>query len=147
MEHDMILMHLNRLIKIAEDGKDGYRSSADMVEVPQYRKMFLEIAQQRGRFAEQLRAEVTKLGGEPADSGSFAGPIHRAWVNLRVALSSKNVYPILDECRRGDESAVEEYQEILKAGIPTPIAQLLGDQVRTINETLGEIKSLADARA
>lgn len=147
MDHDTVLMHLNRLIKITEDGKEGYRLAADVVDIPQYRTMFLENAQQRALFAEQLRNEVIRLGGEPADSGSTFGPIHRAWINLRTALADKNTYSILDECRRGDEAALEEYQAVLATSMPTPLADLLGSQVEEIASTLSAIVERAEGRS
>ena len=66
--------------------------------------MFLKLYLQRSEFAGELQAEVTRIGGEPATSGSTAGAIHRGWIGLKTALAADTDHAILEEAERGEDA-------------------------------------------
>jgi len=49
----------------------------------------------------------------PEKSGTIKGDLHRTWMNLTATLSSNEEERILDEVERGEQSFIEEYDDIL----------------------------------
>ena len=60
------------------------------------------------RFLADLRNTVRRLCQfEPPQTTSAVGAFHRAWINLRIAIS-RDDRAILAECERGEDSAMHE---------------------------------------
>src|SRR5437899_3471346 len=106
-----IISTINSLIETLKDGQEGFKQAAEAVKDPQLKSLFSEFSQQRGRFATELQTEARILGEtKPEESSSAAGAMHRAWINLKSAVSSGDDHAILAECERGEDSAIKEYQ-------------------------------------
>src|SRR5262249_24440710 len=90
---------LNPLVATSETG-------ADAVKDVRYKDLLRRNSEQRCRFVSELQAEVQRLGGKPEDRGTAAGAMHRGWIELRTAISSKDEKAVLAECERGEDHAV-----------------------------------------
>ncbi len=105
---------LNGLIATTIDSVDGYRTSAQDVENPRFAELFTARASERSSVAEQLRAEVKRLGGNPEDDGTLAAAGHRAFVNLKAAVTSRDDRAIVNEVERGEDQIKAKYEAALK---------------------------------
>src|SRR5580698_6645401 len=92
---------LNELIETCKDSQEGFHSAAEKLKDPEIHSLFLRLYLQRAEFSGDLQAEVTRLGGEPATSGSTLGAIHRGWIGLKTAIAEDTDLAILDEAERG----------------------------------------------
>src|ERR1700742_4516046 len=98
-----IISTLNGLIETLKDGQEGFRQSAEGVDDPQLKTIFDEFSLQRSRFAGELQSEVRSWGGpDPEHSSSVAGSMHRAWINVKSAVTSRDRHAILAEAERGE---------------------------------------------
>jgi uncharacterized protein (TIGR02284 family) len=89
-----------------------------------------------------------KLNMKPDESGSVTATVHRAWIDLKAAITSKDSKAVLNECERGDGYAVTAYQTALKAtDLPTPLKSVIEKQYQGIQAALTTIKSLRDSAA
>src|SRR5207244_4829595 len=103
---------INDLIETLKDGQEGFRQAAEAVENLELKSLFNEFSLQRSRFAGELQSQAVGLGeSKPEDSGSAAGAMHRAWINLKSAIAKHEDHAILAECERDEDSAVKKYQE------------------------------------
>src|SRR6478609_10263650 len=93
---------LNGLIETLKDGQHGFRTAADDVKNPSLKSLFDELSMERGRFIAELDHLVRSIGEDVEQAGSVAGVMHRAWINLKSALSSGSEHSILSECERGE---------------------------------------------
>jgi uncharacterized protein (TIGR02284 family) len=100
-----------------QDGELGYRTAAADVRNSELETVFTEYAKQRARFAQELQAEVERLGGHPEDSGSIAGSLLRGWMGLKSALSSSSGAAIIATCETGEESAVAAFKWVVNLDI------------------------------
>src|SRR5919197_5119906 len=106
---------INDLIETLRDGQEGFRQAAEAVRDPELKSSFNEYSLQRARFVGELQSEAVALGViKPEDSGSTAGALHRSWINLKGAIAKHDDHAILEECERGEDSAVHEYEEALE---------------------------------
>ena len=105
---------LNKLITTLYDGENGYKEAAEEVESVSLATKFRELSQQRYNFGHEIKPFITQLGGEVDKGGSTGAALHRAWIDIKSALSTQDEAAVLKECVRGDESAIETYREVLK---------------------------------
>ena len=104
---------LNGLIATTIDSVDGYRASAEAVESPRYAELFTARASERSSVAEQLRAEVRRLGGNPEDDGTVLAGAHRAFLNLKAAVTARDDQAIVNEVERGEDHIKAKYEAAL----------------------------------
>lgn len=86
---------LNHLIAIANDGKYGYENAAEEVNDPTLKQMFRQYSLERGGYAEDLKREVSRLGGSPDQGGGPLGALHRTWMDIKATVTSGDREAIL----------------------------------------------------
>src|SRR6266705_5031959 len=137
---------INNLIETLKDGQKGFKEAADAVNDPQLKSLFTEYSQQRSRFASELQTEARSVGGaEPETGGSAAGAMHRGWINLKSAITSKDEGAVLAECERGEDSAVKEFKEAIDKPFSSPLRDVIFRQYTEIKRAHDRIKQLRDA--
>ena len=139
-----ILSTLNDLIETCKDSQEGFHSAAEKLKDPEIHTLFLKFYLQRSEFAGELQAEVTRLGGEPATSGSTAGAIHRGWIGLKTALAADSDHAILEEAERGEDAAMKNYIEVLRKGLPSDLESIVSRQFREIQQAHRTIRELLE---
>ena len=141
-----VISTINNLIETLKDGEKGFKEAADAVEDPQLRSLFEEYSQQRHHFATELQSQARSLGElKPEKSSSTAGAMHRAWINLKSAVTSGDDKAILSECERGEDSAVHEYQEAMQDGLTGTAREVVARQFTEIKSAHDRVKHLRDA--
>jgi uncharacterized protein (TIGR02284 family) len=131
---------LNNLIKMNIDSGEGYRFAASAVSDADLQKIFNTNSATRETFAKQLQSVVAQYGEEPADEGSVKAVLHRTWLTFKADLTTKNEVAVVEECIRGDEEAVELYEEVTKdAEFSQTITILVDKQYKAIKETLRQL--------
>lgn len=137
---------IDRLVTLNRDAVEGFNKAAELLNSEQYQRICKEFAEQRERFINEL-VEMTGLyGGTPTDNQSIASVIHGAWMSIRDMVSGEDA-PILAECDRGEEVAVETYEAELKEALPSDVKALLNAQLVRLKETHARIHNLATTTA
>jgi uncharacterized protein (TIGR02284 family) len=142
IDTNKVISALNQLIETCKDGEKGFGEAAEGIHNGYFNVLFKEYARRRGQFTSQLRTQVRFLGGEPERKGSFAGTLHRGWMNLRTALNHGKDDLIIFECERGEEAAVHHYEEVLKLQLSAETRSLLEKQLMEIKATLNRVKAM-----
>jgi len=141
-----IISTINGLIETLKDGEKGFKEAADAVKDPQLKSLLQEYSQQRHRFATELQSQAQTLGeSEPEKTSSTAGAMHRAWINLKSAVTSGDDGAILSECERGEDSAVHEYEEAMHDGLTGQMREIVSRQFSEIKSAHDRVKHLRDA--
>jgi uncharacterized protein (TIGR02284 family) len=136
---------INGLIETLKDGEKGFKEASEAVKDPQLKSLFQQYSQQRHRFASELQVQAQTLGeSKPEKSSSTAGAMHRAWINLKSAMTSGNDKAILNECERGEDSAVHEYEEAMNDGLTGHVREIVSRQFTEIKSAHDRVKSLRD---
>ena len=71
--------------------------------------------------------------------------MHRAWINLKSAVTSGDDKAILSECERGEDSAVREFEEAMHDGLTSPLRDIVSRQYSEIKSAHDRVKHLRDA--
>jgi uncharacterized protein (TIGR02284 family) len=112
------------------------------------KNFFKNRAEERSRFARELRTEILTYGELPEDSGSFKGTLHRNWMNLKATFSSNNEETILSEALRGEKASLEEYNELLSNNkFPSRLIEMLREQRNCIEAAINSVKLYEEALA
>jgi uncharacterized protein (TIGR02284 family) len=136
---------INNLIETLKDGEKGFKEASEAVRDPQLKSLFQQYSQQRHRFATELQSQAQSLGEfRPEKSGSIAGAMHRAWINLKSAVTSGDDKAILSECERGEDSAVHEFEEAMHDGLSGQAREVVSRQFNEIKSAHDRVKQLRD---
>lgn len=134
---------LNDLITKSRDAEEGYEEASKHVNDPQLKATLLEYSSQRFRFRNNLELALSDLNASPEEGNSVASNIHRAWMDLKSAIATNEDNAILNEVIRGEEYALETYQEVLKElPITASYYTEIVDQRNSIRSAIGHMRSL-----
>ena len=147
MDSNKAISTLNDLIETCRDGQNGFKEAAENVKSPDLKTFLNQIATERAQFINELQLEVRTLGGDPQKTGSATAAIHRAWIGIKGTLTGKDDHSILNECERGEDSAVEAYKDALKVGLPTKILATVERQFQNIKQVHDRVKQMRDSKA
>lgn len=112
---------LEDLIEVARDGEEGFSHAAHYVTDRPLRDEFNQYSRERAQIVSELQRLERNYGKGDVDySGSVMGAFHRAWMNIRTVVGSRNDQAILEEAERGEDAAVESFQKALKHEPPLP---------------------------
>lgn len=136
---------LQEILEKNSDAEKGYRKAAENADSNNLQAYFMRKSEERKSFNRELKDELVAAYEEIDEDGSFTGTMHRAWMDIKAFFSAKNDRSMLEEAIRGDKTAVEEYQEILKdTALPIRVARIISNQLMKINTDLDNIKTLED---
>lgn len=139
-----IISDLKDLLAIVNDGKVGYESACEVTDNISLQGVFLKYAAQRTGYAEELKTHIA-THGDIADneSGGILGALHRTWIDIKQALSSKEDVAILEAVVTGEKAAVEKFDKyISNYADHADHMQLLIRQREGILNALKEIEEL-----
>jgi uncharacterized protein (TIGR02284 family) len=147
LKNTEIVSVLNDLIETSEDGIQGFKTASESVENPSAKALFASRLPNIQRGLAELKAEVRRLGGDPDNSGTVGGALHRGWINLKAAVTGKNEDAIVAECERGEEHAAHVYEDALQKDLPMDTRAIVERQYRGVIENLERVRALSPDRA
>jgi uncharacterized protein (TIGR02284 family) len=142
MDNHQVVATLNNLLETTKDGESGFRTCAEGVTSPRLKTVFETAARRCDEGAAELRAEIRRLGGEPATSGTVGGSLHRAWTNIKSAITGKDDHAVLAECERGEDVAKSAYEAALKEDLPPEVRAIVHRQYEGVKVNHDRIRDL-----
>jgi uncharacterized protein (TIGR02284 family) len=141
---DNITSILNDLVETSKDGEKGFRAAAEDTKNAELQAVFLRRAQDCATGAADVQQLVVRLGGNPDEGGSVAGAVHRGWVNLKAAVSTRTDLAILEECERAEDVAKARYRKALEETLPEDIRVVVQRQYDGVMRNHDQIRGLRD---
>ncbi|MBA2770891.1 MAG: PA2169 family four-helix-bundle protein [Sphingomonas sp.] len=115
MDSDAQVTTLNTLTTTLIDSVNGYEDAASNSENQRFQQIFRERATERRQVVEELRSEVSRMGGTPSDDASFMGQTHQRWLDLKAAVTGRDEKAIINEVERGEDYLKEKFETALNA--------------------------------
>jgi uncharacterized protein (TIGR02284 family) len=144
-----IVDDLNDLVKINNDRIQGYEKAIEDNEDPQLDDLFRHYVIQSQNFRSQLADHIVRIDGtgvSDATSTDVTSKIHRAWIDIKSALTGKDRDTVLSSVEFGENAAIEAYQDAIdKDHIPAYIKEDLQKQLSELQVAFDKIKSLENA--
>jgi uncharacterized protein (TIGR02284 family) len=146
MTNDDVISVLNDLIQTSKDGEEGFRTCAEDSNQrdAQFKMFFEERSRGCAAAALELQELVRALGGDPAKHGSVSGNVHRQWLNIKSMITGKDDEAVLNECERGEDTALKSYREALQKDLPANIRMVVERQYQGVLANHDRVKSLRD---
>ena len=136
---------LQTLIRFNIDAYDGFKECAEEVDGTRLRELFLDLAKQRSNNATQLQSHVEWNNEDAEDDGSARAAVHRAWINVREALSGdNNNYEILAEAERGEDYIKDAYEDVLEDHPGSAMSDVIHEQYKGVKAAHDKIRDLRD---
>ena len=124
---------LGDLLQTVKDGEEGFQTAAQDVDSIDLRQLFTRLSLERASIRAELERLVKSMGEpQPDAEGSVMGAAHRGWIELRAVVVRQNEEAILDECGRGEDSALAAFAKALEQELPSSARVVLADQCAKI---------------
>lgn len=136
---------LHHIHDLLVDSRKGYAEAADRVEDERVKGLLMAFSDERVVLESAVDAELQKQdpGSPHRDGGTIKGDLHRAWMDLRDALSRSDNANVLSECERGEGYLLMRYDEVLKKADLLPSTRALATAQRAeVQGNLDRIKEL-----
>lgn len=144
MDNDEVISTLNDLIETSRDGEEGFRTCAEDASDPQLKTFFSNRAQTCTAAVIELQDLARAYGGDPENSGSLGGAVHRRWLDIKSLLTGKDDEAVLTECERGEDVAVASYRRALEKNLPVDVRRVVERQYQGVLQNHDQVKSLRD---
>jgi uncharacterized protein (TIGR02284 family) len=136
---------LKTLAEISRDGEAGFKAAAEAVKDARIRSTLTAAATRCATGAAELESQITKLGGTATGSGSVAGSLHRAWTDIKAAITGGDDKAILAECERGEDAAKAAYEKALQTDLPVDVGTIVRRQYQGVRQNHDLIRDMRDA--
>jgi uncharacterized protein (TIGR02284 family) len=136
------ISRLNGLIETCRNGELGYAEAARLVEDTRLQTILDGYSKERAGFVKALQAEVRKLGGKPAESGTIGAALHRGWLELKGLATLGSGGAILAACETGEDSAWTHYKEATDSDISGESRALIDKQWGKVKEAIAHLQHL-----
>jgi len=149
-EKKKVLATLDNLIATCKDGESGYRSAAEDIDAPELTELFTAFQKERAAFAAELLEAAHKEETVEERDGGFLAKVHRGWMNLKAAISRRDVSTVVRECERGESAALKDYEAALLQPLPPKVKALVEQQYMKVTEARArilELKAIATLNA
>lgn len=140
---------LNDLIEINNDRAAGFAKASKDLDGndSSLQGIFNGYEQESRRFSQELKDCVNQLGGEPDNSKSASGTIHRAWIDVKSTFGGNDRKSMLEECERGEDAIKKAYRDALSSdtALPADIMAIVTRQQESIIASHDKIKALRNS--
>ena len=143
--NDDVIDTLNDLLETCRDGEYGFNTSAEHTKSAEMKTMLMRHAGECREAGLELQTLIRQLGGEADEGGSVSGALHRGWVSIRSVLTGHSDQSMLDECERGEDSAVASYRKARKQKLPASIRTVVERQAQGAQRNHDQVKAMRDS--
>jgi uncharacterized protein (TIGR02284 family) len=134
---------LNNILEYLNDSCLGYEQCADAVNQKVIASFFSNLATKRKLMAAELAEKIKNFNANPEERGTVSGAAHRFLVNLKGLVTAGNVDSIVNEVKRGENTAINSYKEALRENLPQDVRDLLVNQLNEFEKDLGDVDRLS----
>ncbi len=135
---------LNELVETSKDGEKGFRKAAEDARSAELKSLFSKCAQRCAEGARELQTAVRASGGDPERSGHVSAALHRGWISLKEAVTSRDDKAILEECERGEDYAKAQYKKALEQDLPANVRAIVERQYQGVIANHDKVRALRD---
>ncbi|RYD31363.1 MAG: PA2169 family four-helix-bundle protein [Verrucomicrobiaceae bacterium] len=148
-DQEEVLSTLENLIEITRDGQEGFAQAAEHASSSDLKALFTGYSSERARMVSELQVLERQHGKTEVDhTGSLTGGLHRAWINLRAAVATREDQAILEEAERGEDAAVKAYEEALSPNhsvLPVSVSFVLERHLSSVQAAHDEVRNRRDS--
>lgn len=144
MELKNDLTQLNNIHDLLEDSRKGYLEAADIADNRTVKDMLVTLGTSRAKLIGDVVALARKADPNKSmrDGGTLKGDLHRAWMDIREALGTRDTTAMLNECERGEQFLLDRYDAVLEKDVAPETFALATAQRAVIQKNLDHVKTV-----
>lgn len=146
IKNSEIVDALNELVKINNDRIQGYEKAIEDNRDQSLDGLFRHYIIQSQHFRSQLADHIVRIDGtavSDATTTDLSSKIHRAWIDIKAALSGKDRDTVLSSVEFGENAAIESYEDTInKEHLPAYIKTDLEHQLTELKAACNRIRGL-----
>jgi len=133
---------LNGLIEACKDRELGYRTAAQAACNHDFQALLHSYERQSAEFVAELRAEVERRGGAPAETGSVTGWLTRGWLHLTALVAGGDDAAVIVACGHGEDAARAAYEAALAGPLPPEARAVVERQYAAVRAGHDRLRAL-----
>ncbi len=129
------------LIAVLEDAKKGYLNASEKIKDSVLSLLFERFGYQRGRYSNELRQLVNRLGATSTIDQFTLSLLQRTWLDLKTSFKFGKKDQVIQACIKAEENALKNYNmAIAQVQDNDEVRIILQQQVNGINTVLNTIR-------
>ena len=144
MDTEKSISLLNSFIIINNARIKRYKNASKDAKQSYLKKVFENFQNTSQRCKSELRQEIIKLGGTPAQDRTEQGYFHSIWYNLLNMLISKDLDDVIYSCERNESIVIQSYYEAIYSNLECLSIQqqnMLNEQYLLLNTERNKMQS------
>ncbi|OCK51706.1 conserved hypothetical protein [Chryseobacterium formosense] len=149
MNNERTVSVLNDLLNITNDRIQGFSKVEDKVwdTYTPLKADYDQMVSQSQTMKSELNNLILERGGEPDNTGSTAGAIHRTWIDVKNSFSGDKAESTLENVVYGEEAAINAYQDALDSGDLCPeSSRVVSDQLHHLKSSYNKFSNLNEMK-
>jgi len=145
MDNSKTVSTLNDLLQITNDRIQGFDKVEDKVwdSHGPLKNDYDQMVRESQEMKSDLLSLIQSKGGEPNDTSTVAGALHRTWIDVKNSLTGDNNESTLENVVFGEKAAIDAYQEALESGNLCPESTAkVADQLLKIKSSYRKFENL-----
>jgi len=148
MKTEQTISVLNDLLQITNDRIEGFGKVEGKIweRYPDVKDEYDRMITQSKLMRVELIDLITERGGNPDDSPSLAGALHRTWIDVKNSFTMGNrEESTLENVVFGEKAAMEAYQNALDSGnLCEESSKIVADQLYNLTISYNQFKGIAE---
>ncbi|AZB29353.1 ferritin-like domain-containing protein [Chryseobacterium balustinum] len=149
MHNERTVATLNDLLNITNDRIQGFAKVEDKVwdTYSPLKGDYDQMVAQSQVMKSELINLITERGGNPDNTGTAAGAIHRGWIDVKNSFSGDKTESTLENVVFGEEAAIDAYQDALDSGDLCPeSSRVVSDQLHYLKSSYNKFNNLNELK-
>lgn len=137
MENSKTVNALNDLLQITNDRVEGFQN-VDKKTIESYKGLngeYDQMIEQAVGMRAELSSLVRERGGNPDNSTTVAGGLHRTWIDVKNAFTADRGESTLENVTFGEKAAIDAYDNALQSG------DLCPESTKVVQEQLRKLRN------
>ena len=135
------------LIKMNNDRYNGYLKSIEDVDDSSLKDLFTRLSKQSNDFKNELVPFASIEDADETNDTSVGSKVHRAWIDIKQAITGKDRHTILQSCEWGEDQILHTYKDTLeKETLSADVKTVVQRQEVQLQEAHDMIKALRDSK-
>lgn len=133
---------LNDLIEVLNDGVSFYDDAVGISSNPECQALYRRLATTKRAIADELKGEVAFQGERPAEAGTLAGSLRKAYTELRASLSQNPEARYISQLEETEDRILHAFQDALTLSDNAQVRQIAQNHLPEIRRMHNEMRAL-----
>lgn len=145
MDNTKTVSTLNDLLNITNDRIQGFSKVEDKVwdSHSGLKNDYDHMVSESQTMKSELIGLITERGGNPDDSSTTAGALHRTWIDIKNSFGGDHAESTLENVAFGEKAAIDSYQDALDSGNLCPQSTaVVADQLAKLKISYSKFETL-----